>query len=76
MDAKDAVNLHKSRDASEKLFQADKLHLGNSVFRIALEEAASSEKVTGFLALVIRVNYKVLTNKSKRTAEKTEDDLS
>ena len=39
MDAKDAINLYKSRDVSEKVFQADKSYLGNHGLRVAPEEA-------------------------------------
>ena len=43
MDAKDAINLYKSRDVSEKVFRADKSYLGNHCLRVASEEAASNK---------------------------------
>lgn len=52
MDAKDAINLYKSRDVSEKVFRADKSYLGNHCLRAASEEAASNKIFIGFLALI------------------------
>ena len=54
MDAKDAINLYKNRDVSEKVFRADKSYLGNHCLRVASEEAASNKIFIGFLALIIR----------------------
>ena len=66
MNAKDAINLYKSRDVSEKVFRADKSYLGNNCLRVASEEAASNKIFIGFLALIIRCRiYAALKEKAK-----------
>ena len=47
MDAKKAITLYKNRDASEKVFRADKSYLGNNCLRVASEEAASNKIFIG-----------------------------
>ena len=69
MDAKDAINLYKSRDVSEKVFQADKSYLGNHCLRVAPEEAASNKIFIGFLALIIRCRIYIAL-KEKELAKK------
>ena len=54
MEAKDAIGLYKNRDASEKVFRADKSYLGNNCLRGASEESASTKIFIGFIALIIR----------------------
>lgn len=54
MSAKDALELYKSRDASEKLFQADKSFLGNHALRVHSDESAEAKIFIEFVALVIR----------------------
>ena len=71
MDAKDAINLYKSRDVSEKVFRADKSYLGNHCLRVASEEAASNKIFIGFLALIIRCRiYTALKEKANGLAKK------
>ena len=71
MAAKDAINLYKSRDVSEKVFRADKSYLGNHCLRVASEEAASNKIFIGFLALIIRCRiYTALKEKAKGLAKK------
>ena len=71
MDAKDAINLYKSRDVSEKVFRADKSYLGNHCLRVASEEATSNKIFIGFLALIIRCRiYTALKEKAKELAKK------
>ena len=71
MDAKDAINLYKSRDVSEKVFRADKSYLGNHCLRVASEEAASNKIFIGFLALIIRCRiYTALKEKAKELTKK------
>ena len=66
MDAKDAINLYKSRDVSEKVFRADKSYLGNHCLRVA-----SNKIFIGFLALIIRCRiYTVLKEKANGLAKK------
>lgn len=54
MTAKDALELYKSRDESEKLFSGDKSYLGNKALRVHSEEAAEAKIFIEFVALVIR----------------------
>lgn len=62
MDAKKAITLYKNRDASEKVFRADKSYLGNNCLRVASEEAASNKI---FIALIIRCKlYTALKDKA------------
>ena len=66
MDAKDAINLYKSRDVSEKVFRADKSYLGNHCLRVA-----SNKIFIGFLALIIRCRiYTALKEKANGLAKK------
>ena len=65
MDAKKAITLYKNRDASEKVFRADKSYLGNNCLRVASEEAASNKIFIGFIALIIRCKlYTALKDKA------------
>lgn len=54
MTAKEALNLYKSRDTSEKLFRGDKSYLGDKSLRIYGDSAATSKIFIEFLALIIR----------------------
>jgi hypothetical protein len=57
MTAKDAINLYKSRDESEKLFRGDKSYLGNKSLRVHSEESASSKIFIEFIALIVRCKF-------------------
>lgn len=54
MTAKEALDLYKSRDTSEKLFRGDKSYLGDKSLRIYGDFAAESKIFIEFLALIIR----------------------
>lgn len=54
MTAKEALERYKSRDASEKLFRADKSYLGNKSMRVGTDAALSSKIFIQFLALILR----------------------
>ena len=54
MSAKEALNLYKSRDASEKLFRGDKSYLGNKSLRVYTDESASAKIFIEFVALIVR----------------------
>lgn len=54
MTAKEALHLYKSRDASEKLFAADKSFLGNKSMRSHTNEGIEGRIFTQFIALIIR----------------------
>ena len=67
MTAKEALLLYKGRDASEKLFCADKSYLGNRSLRIYGEEAAESKIFIEFIALIIRNRiYRYLWEKASQ----------
>ena len=71
MDAKKAIGLYKNRDASEKVFRADKSYLGNSCLSVASEGAASNKIFIGFIALIIRCKlYTELKSKAKEMVKK------
>ncbi len=54
MTAKEALELYKSRDASEKLFKADKSFLGNRSLRVYTGESLEGKMLIAFVALIIR----------------------
>ena len=54
MTAKEAIELYKSRDASEKLFRGDKSYLGNNSYRVYTDEAVSAKIFIEFVALILR----------------------
>ena len=71
MGAKEAIELYKSRDVSEKAFRADKSFLGNDCLRVASDEAADNKLFIGFIALIIRCKiYSLLKNKAKEMTRK------
>ena len=54
MTAEEALDLYKSRDASEKLFKGDKSYLGNRSFRVNSSESLHAKIFIEFVALIIR----------------------
>jgi transposase len=54
MKAKQAIELYKSRDASEKLFRGDKSYLGDKSLRVHSDASASAKIFVAFVALIIR----------------------
>ena len=54
MTAKEALEIYKGRDASEKLFLSDKTFLGNQTLRCGTEETITSKIFIEFIALIIR----------------------
>jgi len=54
MTAKEALYLYKSRDESEKLFRADKTHLGNHCIRVQSDESLKAKTLIEFMALIVR----------------------
>jgi len=54
MTAKDALELYKGRDSSEKLFLSDKTFLGNHSLRVGSDESAAAKIFVEFIALIIR----------------------
>ena len=71
MDTKEAISLYKNRDASEKVFRADKSYLGNHCLSVSSEEAASNKIFIGFIALIIRCKmYTALKGKARELIKK------
>ena len=54
MSAKEAIELYKSRDVSEKLFRGDKSYLGNKSIRVYSEESARAKIFVEFVAMIVR----------------------
>ena len=71
MTAKEALDLYKSRDASEKLFKADKSFLGNRSLRIYTGESLEGKMLIAFVALIIRNRmYTKLKDAEEEMAER------
>ena len=71
MTAKQALEIYKGRDASEKLFLSDKTFLGNHALRSSTEESAASKIFIEFVALIIRNRmYNHLRDAVKEMAKK------
>ena len=71
MTAKEAIDIYKSRDASEKLFRSDKSYLGNKSMRVCSEEALSSKIFIQFIALILRSRiYTALKDKCEKMLKK------
>lgn len=71
MSAREALELYKSRDASEKLFRGDKSYLGNKSLRVSSDEAASGKIFEEFVALIVRNKiYTCLKAEMKRLDKK------
>ena len=71
MTAKEALELYKGRDASEKLFLSDKTFLGNQCLRVDTDESAAAKIFVEFVALIIRNRmYNYLRLAKKEMAKK------
>lgn len=70
MTAKDALELYKSRDASEKLFLGDKSYLGNGSLRVQSDEVASAKIFVEFVALIVRCKMYTLLKDEKERLDK------
>lgn len=71
MSAKEALELYKSRDGSEKLFKSDKSFLGNRSMRIYSEESLEGKMLVAFVALIIRNRmYTKLKDAEEEMAER------
>ena len=71
MTAREAIELYKSRDASEKLFRSDKSYLGNKSMRVHSDEALSSKVFIQFITLILRSRiYTALKEKSEKMLKK------
>jgi hypothetical protein len=71
MTAKEALELYKSRDSSEKLFRGDKSYLGNKSLRVHSDESASAKIFIEFVALIVRSKmYTCLKDEMQRNDSK------
>ena len=71
MTAAQALDLYKSRDASEKLFRGDKSYLGGRSIRTCHDEPTYSKIFIEFIALIIRNKiYTCLTDRMKEIHKK------
>lgn len=71
MTAQEALDLYRSRDASEKLFRGDKSYLGNSAIRNYTTEPCQAKIFLEFVALIIRNRfYTYLKSMVKNTGRK------
>lgn len=70
MSAQEAMDLYKSRDASEKLFRSDKTFLGNKSLRIYSQQSADAKIFVEFVALIIRSRFYTLLKDEMKRMEK------
>ena len=71
MSAKEAIELYKSRDTSEKLFRGDKSYLGNKSIRVYSEESARAKIFGEFVAMILRCKmYTKLKEEMKKLEKK------
>ena len=71
MSAKEALNLYKSRDTSEKLFRGDKSYLGDKSLRVYGDSSGDSKIFIEFIALIIRNKiYTYLKDEMKALAKR------
>ena len=76
MDAADALDLYKSRDASEKLFREDKTFLGNRTMRFQSNEALHAKIFIEFVALIIRNRIHFLLKEQMLKAHQKENYMT
>lgn len=71
MTAEEAIDLYKSRDASEKLFRGDKSYMGARAERVYGNESFETKLFIEFIALIIRNRiYTCLKNAIKESGQK------
>ena len=71
MSASDALELYKSRDASEKLFRGDKTYMGERSARTYHDEPTHAKIFIEFIALIIRNKiYTLLKDRMKELQKK------
>ena len=70
MTAEEAIDLYKSRDASEKLFRGDKSYLGNKSLRVYSNDSLHAKIFIEFIALIIRNRFHLyLKDRMKKTGK-------
>lgn len=70
MSARDALELYKSRDVSEKMFRGDKSYLGNKSIRVHTDERVAAKIFIEFVALIIRCRIYTLLQREKEKIDK------
>lgn len=70
MTAAEALDLYKSRDASEKLFRGDKSYLGNRSFRTHNNESTQAKIFVEFVALILRNRFYTCIRRQKTLSGK------
>lgn len=70
MSAKEAIELYKSRDTSEKLFRGDKSYLGNKSIRVYSEESARAKIFVEFVAMILRCKMYTKLKEEMKSLEK------
>lgn len=70
MSAKEAIELYKSRDTSEKLFRGDKSYLGNKSIRVYSEESERAKIFVEFVAMILRCKMYTKLNEEMKNLEK------
>ena len=70
MSAKEAIELYKSRDVSEKLFRGDKSYLGNKSIRVYSEESAGAKIFVEFVAMIVRCKMYVKLKEEMKKLDK------
>lgn len=76
MNAEEALDLYKSRDASEKLFCGDKTYLGNRSLRVYSTESAENKIFIEFVALIIRNRFYTLLKEQMKRNRKIENYMT
>ncbi len=70
MSAKEAIELYKSRDVSEKLFRGDKSYLGNKSIRVHSEESARAKIFVEFVAMIVRCKMYIKLKEEMKKLDK------
>ena len=70
MSAKEAIELYKSRDVSEKLFRGDKSYLGNKSIRVYSEESARAKIFVEFAAMIMRCKMYIKLKEEMKKLDK------
>ena len=70
MSAKEAIELYKNRDTSEKLFWGDKSYLGNKSIRVYSEESARAKIFVEFVAMILRCKMYIKLKEEMKKLEK------
>lgn len=76
MSAKEAIELYKSRDTSEKLFRGDKSYLGNKSIRVYSEESARAKIFVEFVAMILRCKMYTKLKEEMKNLEKKPDYMT